>query len=146
MTPYQYKIIPAPTRGLRGKGVKGAEGKFANALEQVMNDMGAQGWEYQRAETLPSEERSGLTSKTTVFRNVLVFRRLIETDISAFEPKLLDAPVVPVIAEVEAPADPDTPPTDSTTPDIETEDDDPSGVQDLSDSLKARAEQLSKSD
>lgn len=146
MTPYQYKIIPAPTRGLRGKGVKGAEGKFANALEQVMNDMGAQGWEYQRAETLPSEERSGLTSKTTVFRNVLVFRRLIETDISAFEPKLLDAPVVPVIAEVEAPADPDTPPTEPTTPDIETEDDDPSGVQDLSDSLKARAEQLSKSD
>ena len=89
---YEYKVIPAPARGQKGKGVKGAEGRFANALETLMNQMGSDGWEYQRAETLPSEERAGLTSKTTVFRNVLVFRRVIETDVESFEPKLLDAP------------------------------------------------------
>ncbi|WP_439141180.1 DUF4177 domain-containing protein [Planktotalea sp.] len=92
MIRYEYKVIPAPARGLKGKGVKGADGRFANALEQVMNDMAASGWEYQRADTLPSEERSGLTSKTTVFRNVLVFRRAVETYVEAFEPKLLDPP------------------------------------------------------
>lgn len=91
MTPYQYKVIPAPMRGQKGKGVKGADGRFANALESAMNEMAAEGWEYQRAETLPSEERAGLTSKTTVFRNVLVFRRAQETEIA--EPKLLQAPV-----------------------------------------------------
>ena len=89
---YEYKVIPAPTRGQKGKGFKGADGRFANALEQLMNEMGASGWEYQRADTLPSEERSGLTSKTTVFRNVLIFRRAIETDVEAFEPKPLDPP------------------------------------------------------
>lgn len=92
MIRYEYKVIPAPTRGQKGKGIKGADGRFANALEQLMNDMAASGWEYQRADALPSEERSGLTSKTTVFRNVLVFRRAVETEVEAFEPKLLDPP------------------------------------------------------
>ena len=40
-----------------------------------MNEMAAEGWEYLRAETLPSVERSGLTATTTQWRNVLVFRR-----------------------------------------------------------------------
>ena len=92
MIRYEYKVLPAPSRGQRGKGVKGSDGKFANALETLMNLMGSDGWEYQRADTLPSEERAGIASKTTVFRNVLVFRRPIETGVGAFEPKLLDAP------------------------------------------------------
>lgn len=37
--------------------------------------MAAEGWEYVRAETLPSEERSGLAGRNTVYHNVLVFRR-----------------------------------------------------------------------
>lgn len=92
MMRFEYKVVPAPTRGQKGKGVKGNDGKFANALEMLMNEMGAQGWDYRRAETLPSEERAGLTSKTSVFRNVLVFRRPLETELDAFAPKLLDAP------------------------------------------------------
>ena len=92
MIKFEYKVIPAPLRGLKGKGVKGADGRFANVLEAAMNDMAAQGWEYQRAETLPSEERSGLTSKTTVFRNVLIFRRALESDVDAVDPVLEFAP------------------------------------------------------
>ncbi|MGB7316412.1 MAG: DUF4177 domain-containing protein [Planktotalea sp.] len=93
MIRFEYKVIPAPLRGLKGKGVKGNDGKFAHALEQVMNDMGRDGWEYQRAETLPSEERAGLTSKTTTFRNVLVFRRPVQSEGRANAPDLPDAPV-----------------------------------------------------
>lgn len=89
--PFEYKVIPAPSRGQRGKGVKGAEARFAHALEIVMNDMAAEGWEYQRAETLPSEERSGLTGTTTTFRNVLVFRRPRASDVAPFQPRLLEA-------------------------------------------------------
>ncbi|MEM9580820.1 MAG: hypothetical protein AAF891_09045 [Pseudomonadota bacterium] len=92
MTRFEYKVIPAPLRGKRGKGVKGHDGKFAFALQGLMNDMGLDGWEYQRAETLPSEERSGLTGRTTVYRNMLVFRRPLATDPEAFEPELLDPP------------------------------------------------------
>ncbi|WP_296417168.1 DUF4177 domain-containing protein [Pseudooctadecabacter sp.] len=75
MTGYEYKVVPAPTRPLKAKGVKGTSARFANALETVMNDLGTDGWEYQRTDTLPVEERQGLTGKTTTFQNMLVFRR-----------------------------------------------------------------------
>ncbi|WP_370401840.1 DUF4177 domain-containing protein [Sulfitobacter sp. JB4-11] len=92
MPSYEYKIVPAPTKGLKAKGVKGPEARFAHTLEDRMNEMAAEGWEYQRAETLPSVERSGLTSTTTEWRNVLVFRRLRDSAAEAFTPELLPAP------------------------------------------------------
>ena len=64
MSTYQYRVIPAPSKGLKAKGVKGPEARFSNTIEDLMNLMGSQGWEYQRAETLPSVERSGLTGYT----------------------------------------------------------------------------------
>ena len=78
MPRYEYKVIPAPKKGLRAKGVRGTELRFANALQELMNEYGAQGWEYQRTDTLPCEERVGLTGKSTGFQNMLVFRRVIE--------------------------------------------------------------------
>lgn len=74
---FEYRIVPAPTKGVKTKGIKTPEDRFAKTLEEVLNEMAAEGWEYQRAETLPSLERSGLTSTTTEWRNVLVFRKMI---------------------------------------------------------------------
>ena len=79
MTQYEYKVVSAPERGVKAKGVKTPEGRFARTIEDVLNEMASEGWEYQRAETLPSTERSGLTSSTTKWRNLLVFRRPIDT-------------------------------------------------------------------
>ncbi|MEL6886128.1 MAG: DUF4177 domain-containing protein [Pseudomonadota bacterium] len=92
MAGWEYKVMPAPTKGLKGKGIKGPEGRFANALEMLMNEMGRDGWEFQRAETLPSVERSGLTGSTTEWRNMLVFRRAVRDVMDDFEPELLPAP------------------------------------------------------
>ncbi|MFD2738548.1 DUF4177 domain-containing protein [Sulfitobacter aestuarii] len=78
MARYEYKVVPAPNRGVKGKGIKGAEARFSHGLEELMNSLAAAGWEYQRAETLPSLERAGLTSTSTEWRNVLVFRRPFE--------------------------------------------------------------------
>jgi len=78
MTRFTYKIVPAPARGLKGGGAKGPEGRFAHGLEAAINEWAAQGWEYLRAEILPSEERRGLTGTRTVQRGVLVFRRPAE--------------------------------------------------------------------
>ncbi|KIC42035.1 hypothetical protein RA27_01100 [Ruegeria sp. ANG-R] len=75
MQRYEYKVVPAPQKGTKAKGVKTPEGRFAASIEQLLNQMGQEGWEYQRAELLPSEERAGLTGSTTNWRNVLVFRR-----------------------------------------------------------------------
>lgn len=92
MPRYEYKVVPAPAKGRKGKGIKGAEARFSHALQELMNGLAGYGWEYQRAETLPSVERSGLTSTTTEWRNVLVFRRLRKNDAEAFAPELLPAP------------------------------------------------------
>ena len=72
---YEYKVVPAPARGLKAKGVKSAEDRFAYALQSAMNELAVEGWEYLRADTLPCEQREGLMSKTTVYQNLLVFRR-----------------------------------------------------------------------
>jgi hypothetical protein len=72
---FEYKVVPAPLRGTKAPGVKTNEDRFALSLETAMNDLAADGWEYLRADTLPSEQREGLMSKTTVYQNMLVFRR-----------------------------------------------------------------------
>ncbi|WP_233193035.1 DUF4177 domain-containing protein [Acidimangrovimonas sediminis] len=79
-TRYEYKVVPAPRRGEKARGAKQTEDRFAHALASLMNRMGRDGWDYLRAETLPCEERSGLTGRTTTFQNMLVFRRVIEDE------------------------------------------------------------------
>jgi hypothetical protein len=74
---YEYAVVPAPKKGLKARGVKTSEDRFAYALQTVMNEYGAEGWEYVRTDTLPSEERTGFTGRTTVFQNMMVFRKLL---------------------------------------------------------------------
>lgn len=90
MPRYEYKVIPAPHRGEKVKGVRTPEARFAHAVQTVMNEIAADGWEYLRSEMLPSTERSGLTGSKTAWRNLLVFRRIAVTD--AFRPERLPAP------------------------------------------------------
>ncbi|MGC1506670.1 MAG: DUF4177 domain-containing protein [Sulfitobacter sp.] len=106
MPRFEYKVVPAPQKGLKAKGVKGAEARFSHALQEVMNGLAESGWEYQRAETLPSIERSGLTSTTTEWRNVLVFRRQREDDVEAFAPELLPPPETALAAPEPAAVEP----------------------------------------
>lgn len=72
---YEYKIVPAPERGEKRRGLKTPQDRFAAAVEDAINAMAAQGWEYQRTDALPSEERTRLTQHQTVWRHLLVFRR-----------------------------------------------------------------------
>jgi hypothetical protein len=138
MTRYEYKVIPAPARGQKAKGIKTAEARFALSVETVMNAMAAEGWQYLRAELLPSEERSGLAGTTTTWRNVLVFRRPPASDAAAFAPRLLDPPVSEAVAVA---ADPPRPATGA---EVMLKD---NGVEELSEvsgmtaSLLARAQQ-----
>lgn len=78
MPRYEYRVVPAPKKAGKVKGVKGTEARFAHELSVLMNEFGADGWEYQRTDTLPCEERSGLTGRTTSFQNMLVFRRALD--------------------------------------------------------------------
>jgi hypothetical protein len=44
MSGFEYRVVPAPMRGLKARGVKGTPARFANALQTVMNDLGVEGW------------------------------------------------------------------------------------------------------
>ncbi|MCA0943683.1 DUF4177 domain-containing protein [Salipiger pacificus] len=97
MKTHEYKVIPAPTKGEKAKAAKGPEGRFAVSMSRLLNEMAEQGWEYIRADILPSEERSGLTSTQTVWRTLLVFRRPVPqaAAVTPFRHEPVAAPVAP---------------------------------------------------
>ncbi len=95
MSKFEYKVVPAPRRGEKARGVKGVEARFAHALSRVMNELAAEGWEYQRADTLPCDRRSGLTGTTTSFENMLVFRRELAEDVAAVDESAEDEQETP---------------------------------------------------
>lgn len=97
MSSYEYNVIPAPARAEKAKGARTGIDRFAATLSDVLNDMARDGWEYVRAETLPAEERSGLTSRSTVYHNVLIFRRAIASDVGA-APRIESRPAEPPAA------------------------------------------------
>lgn len=112
MTQFEYKIVPAPRRGEKARGVKTTPDRFAHALATLMNKLGKEGWEYQRADTLPCDERVGLTGTKTTFQSMLVFRRAVLAEV-ALLPAEAPAPLVatppeptnaPVLGAAVAPA------------------------------------------
>lgn len=110
---FEYTAVPAPARGEKNRAAKTPGERFAVSLTTVLNDMAAQGWEYVRAETLPSEERSGLTSRVTVWHNLLIFRRAAPaaaavTPVAAETPAALPEPAR--VAPTPAPETPDAAP------------------------------------
>ncbi|VDS09745.1 hypothetical protein PARHAE_02952 [Paracoccus haematequi] len=77
MSHFEYSVVPAPSRGEKAKDAKTPGDRYAVALTAELNRMARDGWEYVRADVLPSEERSGLTGRSTVYHNLLVFRRAV---------------------------------------------------------------------
>ncbi len=108
MQSFEYKVVPAPNRGKKAKGTKTPEARFALGVETVLNEMAAAGWEYVRADMLPSEERSGLTGSKTNWRNLLVFRRAVVNEVPAMQAPAVETsnPNLAAAAPVVAPASP----------------------------------------
>lgn len=98
MSSYEYTVIPAPARAEKSKGARSGIERFAATLSDTLNEMAREGWDYVRAEVLPAEERSGLTSRNTVYHNLLVFRRALDTAPSRALPVEETAHVVPPVA------------------------------------------------
>lgn len=127
MQRFEFKVIPAPRRGEKARGVKTTEDRFALALTNLMNELGAEGWDYVRADTLPCDERVGLTGTKTTYQNVLVFRRAISGASSAAAPTggrlLLQEPVAttPRLGPAETPVPGRAPAVGPAKPDLAAE-------------------------
>lgn len=82
MSAYEYRVIPAPRKGEKAKGLKTPEARIAQAMETNLNAFAADGWTYVRSDVVPMEERAGLTSKSTSYHTVLVFRRAVNVPVA----------------------------------------------------------------
>ncbi len=85
MARYEYKVVAAPRKAKAFKGVRSHEDQFASVLAETMNLLAREDWEYLRAESLPCEEKTGITSRVEGYQSVLVFRRKIVADKKFFE-------------------------------------------------------------
>lgn len=73
---YEYKVVGAPERAKRARGARTRTDRVARALQDLINAEAVEGWEYQRTDLLPVEERPGFFSRVReTHRAVLVFRR-----------------------------------------------------------------------
>ncbi len=102
MPDYEYRVVNAPRKAQKVKGVRAQHERFAHNLSDLMNKYAADGWEYFRAEALPMDEKSGMMGKTTEkYMPLLVFRR----------PTPILPEVAAVIADIQAPLDTSLQPT-----------------------------------
>lgn len=77
---YDYKVVPAPRRMKKVRGVKTSDELFALTLAEAINEHARQGWEYVRAENLSAEEPAGWFRRgKTDIHAVLIFRQPRET-------------------------------------------------------------------
>jgi len=104
---FEYSVVPAPKKGMKAKGIKTTEDRFAHALQQIMNEKGADGWDYVRTDTLPTEERQGLTGRTTVYQNMMVFKRPLTADAPETDPVSEEDPPLFLTSQREPDVDPD---------------------------------------
>ncbi len=74
---YEYKVVPAPVRAVKAKGLKTTAERFSHALAERINAEAAGGWQFQRTESLACEERSNLGRVKTSVQTVMVFSRLL---------------------------------------------------------------------
>lgn len=72
---YEYKVVPAPQRAEKVKGLKTTADRFAHTLAERINAEAAGGWEFLRTETLTCEERRGFTGTRTTTQTVMIFAR-----------------------------------------------------------------------
>jgi len=72
---YEYKVVPAPQRAVKAKGLKTTAERFAHMLAEHINAEAAGGWQFVRTESLPCEERSTLGSTRLSQQVVMIFAR-----------------------------------------------------------------------
>lgn len=73
---YEYKTVAGPDKGKRkARGRKVGE-RVAEAMEDIIREETAAGWDYLRTDVVPVEERASFFSRRrTIHCPVLVFRR-----------------------------------------------------------------------
>lgn len=92
MAYYDYKVVPAPHRSRKAKGISDPAELFALTLTDAINQHARDGWEYLRAENMPVQTPRGFLKRPTEDSvSVLVFRR----ERAGMDPQLEASPLAP---------------------------------------------------
>ncbi len=111
MPSHEYRVVPSPKRGIRARGARRPEDRFARAVEAEMNRMAADGWEFVRSDTLPHEHKPGWFRRPiTLFQTVLVFRRAKASDAPHAVPRTAPTAMPPPVVAPHPEAPPVVPP------------------------------------
>ena len=80
---FEYKLVGAPERCKRRRGCRTNSDRVAAAMEELLAQEARDGWEYQRTDLIPVEERTvWFGGRHEVHRAVLVFRRALPGEMS----------------------------------------------------------------
>lgn len=81
MTQYDYKVVPAPRKLKRIRGVNSAGELCAATMAETLNAVARDGWEYLRADQVSAAQEGGWFRRgTEVVETVLIFRRRHDAD------------------------------------------------------------------
>lgn len=76
MPEFEYKVITAPRKAEKVKGIRNGDERFAHTITNIINTLAEEGWEYLRAESLPVDEKASMMGKVVEkYLSLLVFRR-----------------------------------------------------------------------
>lgn len=76
MSQYDYKVVPAPRRLKRIRGVNSPGELCAATLAETLNAVAREGWEYLRADQVAAAQEGGWFRRgREVVETVLIFRR-----------------------------------------------------------------------
>lgn len=73
---YEYKLTALPTKGRPKKGRRGLHEAFGVAIEEKMNNMINEGWEFVEFREVPIIERRVLRSNVQRTATMMLFKRL----------------------------------------------------------------------
>ncbi len=103
---FEYKCVGAPERPKRQRGVRGRSDRVALAMQEIIGAEAVDGWEYQRTDLVPVEEKRGIFSRAhEVHRAVLVFRRELEPEPRFVPPGRLRAGGIDTAPQPERPTE-----------------------------------------
>lgn len=85
---YEYRTVPAPTRGARFKGLRSSDDAFSLTVTEMMNEQAREGWEYIRSDKLTQSRGIWPFRRSAPGRNLLVFRRAAQRSLE--RPSSLD--------------------------------------------------------
>jgi hypothetical protein len=112
MSYFDYKVVSAPRRSKKAKGVREPADLFALTLTEAINEHARGGWEYVRAETLPAKSPGGFFRRAAEENvTVLIFRRARENLSPRLEavPSAIPADPAPLEVRPERPTPPPAP-------------------------------------